>query len=1126
MNYISTLSKIKRKGLFVLAISLLFNTFISAQLQIDLNIQEPTCNGYTNGSASATTTGGQEPYSYQWSGSSSTSNSVWGLTGGTYSVTVTDANGLEQAQSFTVNQPDVLSVAIDAAGGCNANEYLASVTGGTLAYSYSWNTGESTASIQNPAESLLMVTVTDAQGCSAVAVGNVVMPLQIDLQMADISCNGYTDGLGIVNASGGHAPYSYLWSNGSTESLINDFSEGSYSVTVTDSLGCTDTASGTIVNPPGTQVEIIKDPSCGTPTTITVVATGGVEPYMYMWGDDMSMDQDSFYVDFPAGTMYLCVMNANHCPHDVWVTASPGFELNGTVTDADCGTGGSIDLTPTMIIPPITYNWTGPVGFVDPHTEDLTNLEPGTYSVVATDLGGCTASFSTTVAGGGMGVVDFDYTFLNCDNNELEFQFVASPNDPNATYNWSFGGSQAVDTMQFSENPGTITLDVDFGNGCDATISKNLDFDVISVVGPADDTICIGENLDLEIQNNGGPVNYSWSPLSLINSGENTATPNINTTTEGDFDLIVQVTNDAGCLVTDSVMVRVVDGSGYTLDLDLIEYSQCRENKITLVNNNPNASDFYWVFPDGTTFTNDSLEYDFSETGEYEILLVPNDTTCAAPIPYYITVGFSPEADFSFDFIGCLDSIAFNDLSTTGSPIYDWTWEFPTEFKDENPVVPTGVFDLPTFEAKLTILFGNGCSLSVSKDITVNLIEDNILDTVVVCSDAGVYLNPGGNTSYQYTWTPSIGLDDTTSANPLANPASTQTYTVDIVDLSGADSCMVTKDITVVVAPVDVNAIGDTTVCDDATEVNLSATHTGAEFAWYDDPSLVTPISFDADVLVAAGTYYAVSTNDLGCVMVDTVNVISSPLAISLVQDNFTICSGENASLEVNPSGLDIEWYLDGVLVGTGSPMVVNPDVSGDYVAQATNAEGCQDSIVAYVDVSVVDLSITATKDTIFNTQSSELNATGGMITYSWTPDDGSLDNVNVANPIATPSATTTYTVQVTDANGCTAEESYTIVVSETLCGEPYIYLPNAFTPNGDHQNDVLYLRGLDLSEIHLYIYNRWGQQVFETRDQSYGWDGNFNGEPVVPDVYGYYLRVRCGNGEEYFKKGNISVLK
>lgn len=146
-------------------------------------------------------------------------------------------------------------------------------------------------------------------------------------------------------------------------------------------------------------------------------------------------------------------------------------------------------------------------------------------------------------------------------------------------------------------------------------------------------------------------------------------------------------------------------------------------------------------------------------------------------------------------------------------------------------------------------------------------------------------------------------------------------------------------------------------------------------------------------------------------------------------------------------------------------------------------------------------------------------------MSYMWDPA-GTLDNPGISNPLSTPEQTTIYTVKVTDFNGCTGTDTVQVTVRQPECDMPYIFIPNAFTPNGDGNNDVLYVRGVIIDEMQLLIYNRWGEKVFESNIQSSGWDGTFKNKELPPDVYGYYLFVRCENGDTLTKKGNITLLR
>lgn len=114
----------------------------------------------------------------------------------------------------------------------------------------------------------------------------------------------------------------------------------------------------------------------------------------------------------------------------------------------------------------------------------------------------------------------------------------------------------------------------------------------------------------------------------------------------------------------------------------------------------------------------------------------------------------------------------------------------------------------------------------------------------------------------------------------------------------------------------------------------------------------------------------------------------------------------------------------------------------------------------------------------------------------------------------------------ITDSNGCSITREKIIYVFELVCGEPNIFIPNAFTPNKDGNNDILFVRGRNISEMHFVVFNRWGEKVFETTDQKTGWDGTFKGKDVDPAVFVYHLTVKCGDGQEYFKKGNVTVIR
>ena len=152
--------------------------------------------------------------------------------------------------------------------------------------------------------------------------------------------------------------------------------------------------------------------------------------------------------------------------------------------------------------------------------------------------------------------------------------------------------------------------------------------------------------------------------------------------------------------------------------------------------------------------------------------------------------------------------------------------------------------------------------------------------------------------------------------------------------------------------------------------------------------------------------------------------------------------------------------------------------------------------------------------------------------TYDWDTDNGTVTPDDEAVVIGSPEfeEDVTYFVLLS-TNGCSEELSLTIPTDDPACNELTVYLPNAFTPNGDGQNDELRVRSryIDqelLLDYELMIFNRWGQEMFRSFDPLQAWDGTVNGDELEPDVYGFYLRVVCPDGEELVQQGSISLLR
>lgn len=209
------------------------------------------CNGASTGAASVTVSGGVSPYQYLWSNGATTSG-VSGLSAGPYQVTVTDAFGCNDIKTIDITTPTALTISDSSTqAGCGLSNGSASVTvsGGVPGYSYMWNTGATTSSINNVAAGTYSVTVTDTNGCSIsgqASVSNTSGPVVTIDSIVNEDCTAGTSGSISVTTTGGTPPYQYLWSNGETTYSINGLSSGTYNVTVTDAGGCVGSANANV----------------------------------------------------------------------------------------------------------------------------------------------------------------------------------------------------------------------------------------------------------------------------------------------------------------------------------------------------------------------------------------------------------------------------------------------------------------------------------------------------------------------------------------------------------------------------------------------------------------------------------------------------------------------------------------------------------------------------------------------------------------------------------------------------------------------------------------------------------------------------------------------------------------
>lgn len=412
-------------------------------------------------------------------------------------------------------------------------------------------------------------------------------------------------------------------------------------------------------------------------------------------------------------------------------------------------------------------------------------------------------------------------------------------------------------------------------------------------------------------------------------------------------------------------------------------------------------------------------------------------------------------------------------------------------------------------------------------------------DQTLGCATFNVTLDNFSTESDSYLW--DFGNGDTTSV--IFNPSITyDTPGIYDIYLYVTDSvCLLTDTakITITVTDSIVLNLNETIELCAPVEIDLVASTNGTAdyFIWSSNASftdtLNTNLSDSVLTTTPPGTmmFYVLVGND-GCYTKDSVLVefVSSALVLS---GNDSICAGETTVITVtnlNPSiTFTYDWNPDSIIVNTPAvdQVAVQPLITQYVYVTASASNGCvvTDSMLVAVS-SIGDGLVIATASETLIPEGGTTTLIGqpAGLNYQWTPEEG-VTNPNMQSTSASVDQTTIYTLYASDGI-CTKSDTVLVKTYGFLCGDPYIYVPNAFSPNGDGENDIMYVRGELIEGMVFRIFDRWGEMVFESTDRNYGWDGTFRGKALDPDVYDYYLKAICVDGEESIIKGNISLLK
>ena len=972
---------------------------------------EPTCLN-NDGSATAISNDGTAPFSYLWSNGQNTEMATALEPNITYIVTITDANNCTATAEITLNELPAISAEIsettpltcannDASATANSND-------GTPPFSYLWSNGQNTQTATSLEPNITyIVTITDANNCIATAETSFQELPPINAEINDFSeptCL-INDGIAFVS-SNGLEPLAYEWSTGETSAQASFLvPEVNYSVTVTDANSCT--AIANIYFTPQPEITLvatqITNPSCaGNDGAVTVESPNATEPVSYQWSND---EVTAGITGLEAGILYgVTVTDANFCEVNTQFILNPptpiSINISNIVTPSCQNPLGSATANSPDGDAPFSYLWSN-----GQTTQTATDLEAdATHSVTITDSEGCTATEQITFDA----VSSFSAVIINineptCGQNNGTATASTVENLSGLTYLWSNG--QTTETATNLEEGIIYTVTISDGNCSNTaaisfTPSPIFEAEIIGSISPT----CLNNDGSATVQNINGqaPFSYEWSNGGLSATATSLQANQIYTVT---------ITDANDCESTATVTFNAPNS--IAANITNVVQPLCPND----TNASATAESLDGTAPLTYFWSNNTTNQTLTNVGAgtYSVTITDaNFCEATANISINAPMGMTLSVNSTNASCGQNDGTA-SILVTNGTPPFLGSGNF-TNLSANG--LAAGLYTV-------TVTDGNACAE------TINVIIDNddaptltvTNSTDATCENANgsiTVAGNGGNGTLNYTWSHDNTLNSTNATNLTAG-----NYSITLTD---ENDCEAVQSVTIndIAAP-SLQLISSTNAACGNTNGSIVVEAIGGfgniTYIWSHDNTLDSP---SANALAAA-TYMVTATDENDCsdILEIIINASATPV-LSLGNINNETCSDSNASANVNISGgtapFTYAWSHDALL---NSSNISNVS-AGDYSVTVTDANGCEDEISLTITnqngVSFALLNITNANCNEAN-GSIEITTLGGTnpLSYAWSHNLAL--NSDEANNLAAGS----YTVSVTDGNGCVSTQTMTV---------------------------------------------------------------------------------------------------
>ncbi len=787
-----------------------------------------------------------------------------------------------------------------------------------------------------------------------------------------------------------------------------------------------------------------------------------------------------------------------------------------TTTSSSCGgANGTASVTVTNYTGTPTYSWS-PGGQT---TSSITGLTPGSYTCVlgfsTTCAGVNTETLTTTVGQTGSLTVTVNSSTI-CAGESATLTAVGG-----TTYSWNTGAT--TNSITVSPNITTAYTAIGTTGTCTNAAVSTVSVNPAPTITVNNATVCVGQQTATLTA--GGAATYTW------NTGATTSTITESPTTITIYTVIG--TSASSCTATAFGTISVTPIPTTTVNLGTI----CPGNTATLTAGG--ANNYTWTPNTGLTFTSNSVAVASPPTTTaYTVIGAIGTCTSSATTTVSIVSAITPTVTSSTP---CANQTL--TLTCTPATYTNYAWSGPNAYTSAIPnPIRTGVIAADAGTYTLHVTDAGGCTNVATINVIVNPLPVVIANASPACLNQIVNLTAtGGFTSY--SWSGPAGYTSATQNPSITNVSAVMAGSY-IVTVTNANGCINANNVQVVVYPLPIVSIAaPSALCISA---NGTLTASGAlDYTW--NPATDLNTAFGSPVLLIPTTVtnhvYVVTGQDAnGCVNTATTSITVNGLpTVTIAPDTTKGCTPQCVTYTVNaPNAAKYNWSFGNgqakTFVAPNNMATMCYTTTGHYIPQLTltDINGCVNTATATVityPIPSPEFAYTPNPGTILAPTVQFLNQSSGAIitSYNWNFGDASGAVSTLYNPSYTYADTGTYYVTLIDTsiNGCTA----TIVQPVIIEPDFTLYVPNAFTPNGDGKNEVFKAEGDGILTFTMYIFDRWGNPIFTTSNIDVGWNGRRNNstgnETLQQDVYVWKIdlsSVTNKQGKTY--TGIVTLLK